>query len=446
MKPNIYIVSLGCPKNLIDSEVMAALLAQGGFRIASRPEEAEVILINTCTFVLPAREESIDEIFRLAQMKHEGKCRYLIVTGCLPQRYGAILEKEIPEVDLFLGINDIPHIVDFIHRLEEGISDIRRSYIEKPSFLMNSSHPRLLSPPLYSTYLKIAEGCSNYCSYCVIPLVRGAFRSRKMDDIIEEATTLAAQGVKEIILTAQETTAYGKDLEGKQNLALLLRKLSAIDTIRWIRILYTHPASITDEVLSAIAEEKKVCKYIDIPIQHIDDDILKSMNRRVTSETIRHVIRRSRSIIPDVALRTSLIVGYPGETEGKFERLREFVHEARFDHLGVFMYSPEEGTRAAELPDQISEDEKEARRDIIMEEQSIISYDINQSLIGTVQEVMMEGASDLPEYTQVGRLARQAPDIDGVTYIKAKKTLPGEIILCKIVAADEYDLYAEEER
>jgi ribosomal protein S12 methylthiotransferase len=425
---------------------MAALLAQGGFRIASRPEEAEVILINTCTFVLPAREESIDEIFRLAQMKHEGKCRYLIVTGCLPQRYGAILEKEIPEVDLFLGINDIPHIVDFIHRLEEGISDIRRSYIEKPSFLMNSSHPRLLSPPLYSTYLKIAEGCSNYCSYCVIPLVRGAFRSRKMDDSIEEASTLAAQGVKEIILTAQETTAYGKDLEGKQNLALLLRKLSAIDTIRWIRILYTHPASITDEVLSAIAEEKKVCKYIDIPIQHIDDDILKSMNRRVTSETIRHVIRRSRSIIPDVALRTSLIVGYPGETEGKFERLREFVHEARFDHLGVFMYSPEEGTRAAELPDQISEDEKEARRDIIMEEQSIISYDINQSLIGTVQEVMMEGASDLPEYTQVGRLARQAPDIDGVTYIKAKKTLPGEIILCKIVAADEYDLYAEEER
>lgn len=311
---------------------------------------------------------------------------------------------------------------------------------------MNSSHPRLLSPPLYSTYLKIAEGCSNYCSYCVIPLVRGAFRSRKMDDIIEEATTLAAQGVKEIILTAQETTAYGKDLEGKQNLALLLRKLSAIDTIRWIRILYTHPASITGEVLSAIAEEKKVCKYIDIPIQHIDDDILKSMNRRVTSETIRHVIRRSRSIIPDVALRTSLIVGYPGETEGKFERLREFVHEARFDHLGVFMYSPEEGTRAAELPDQISEDEKEARRDIIMEEQSIISYDINQSLIDTVQEVMMEGASDLPEYTQVGRLARQAPDIDGVTYIKAKKTLPGEIILCKIVAADEYDLYAEEER
>lgn len=425
---------------------MAALLAQGGFRIASRPEEAEVILINTCTFVLPAREESIDEIFRMAQMKHEGKCRYLIVTGCLPQRYGAILEKEIPEVDLFLGINDIPHIADFIHRLEEGISDIRRSYIEKPSFLMNSSHPRLLSPPLYSTYLKIAEGCSNYCSYCVIPLVRGAFRSRKMDDIIEEATTLAAQGVKEIILTAQETTAYGKDLEGKQNLALLLRKLSAIDTIRWIRILYTHPASITGEVLSAIAEEKKVCKYIDIPIQHIDDDILKSMNRRVTSETIRHVIRRSRSIIPDVALRTSLIVGYPGETEGKFERLREFVHEARFDHLGVFMYSPEEGTRAAELPDQISEDEKEARRDIIMEEQSIISYDINQSLIDTVQEVMMEGASDLPEYTQVGRLARQAPDIDGVTYIKAKKTLPGEIILCKIVAADEYDLYAEEER
>ncbi len=443
MKKIVHIVSLGCPKNLIDSEVMAALLHEGGFHLTSLPEEADIILINTCTFVTPAKEESIDEIFRMAQMKEVARCKFLVITGCLPQRYGTVLEQEIPEVDLFLGIDEIPTIAQHLTNLPKRQNDDRRSYIERPTFLMDSSFHRIVSSSPHSTYLKIAEGCSNHCSYCVIPLVRGEFRSRKPGDILKEAAVLAAQGMKEIIITAQETTAYGKDLPGKPRLAMLLKELSLIDGIRWIRLLYTHPATITDDVLAALAEEDKVCKYIDLPIQHIDDDILKSMNRRVTGTTIRDIIRKSRDVIPDVALRTSLIVGYPGETEEKFERLREFIHEARFDHLGVFIYSPEEDTRAAHLPDQISEDEKEVRRDIIMEEQAIISYDINQFLIDSVQEVMIEGPSDIPGYTQVGRLKRQAPDIDGITYVKAGQCAPGDIISCRIDSAEEYDLYAE---
>ena len=439
-----HIVSLGCPKNLIDSEVIAAILSRGGFEIIPRPEEADLILINTCTFILPAREESIDEIFYMARMKKEGKCKHLVVAGCLPQRYGTILEQEIPEVDLFLGTGEIPEIANLIEYLEEGKPEGHRSFIGKPDFLMDSSHPRLISTPFYSTYLKIAEGCSNYCSYCVIPLVRGRFRSRGMDDILKEAGILAEGGVKEIIITAQETTAYGRDLKGKPTLATLMKGIASIDGIRWIRLLYTYPVTITDEILETIAEEEKICKYIDIPVQHIDNDILQLMNRKDDSNSTRDIIRKARRIIPGVALRTSLIVGFPGETPEKFNRLLEFIKETRFDHLGVFKYSQEEGTKAAELPFQIPEEEKEERRNIIMEEQSIISYEINQSLTGSVHEIMIEEKSDIPGYTQAGRLRRQSPDIDGVTYVKAQEKTPGDIINCMITSADEYDLYAEE--
>jgi len=439
-----HIVSLGCPKNLIDSEVIAAILSGDGFEIISHPEEADLILINTCTFILPAREESIDEIFYMARMKKEGKCKHLVVAGCLPQRYGTILEQEIPEVDLFLGTGEIPEIANLIKSLEEGKPEEHRSFIGKPDFLMDSSHPRLISTPFYSAYLKIAEGCSNHCSYCVIPVVRGRFRSREMGDILKEAEILAEGGVKEIIITAQETTAYGKDLKGNSTLATLMKGIASIDGIRWIRLLYTYPVTITDETLETIAEEEKICKYIDIPVQHIDNDILQLMNRKDDSNSTRDIIWKARKIIPGVALRTSLIVGFPGETPEKFNRLLEFIKETRFDHLGVFKYSQEEGTKAAELPFQVSEEEKEERRNIIMEEQSIISYEINQSLTGSVHEMMIEEKSDIPGYTQAGRLRRQSPDIDGVTYVNAQERTPGDIINCKITSADEYDLYTEE--
>jgi ribosomal protein S12 methylthiotransferase len=440
----IHIISLGCPKNLIDSEVMAAIVERSGGRIVSSEEGADTVIINTCAFILPAKEESIDEIFRMAELKERGGLEHLVVTGCLPQRYGKELEAEIPEVDLFLGIGEIPHIADHLRRLNERGTLKARSFIGRPDFLMDASHSRLISTPSHTAYIKIAEGCSNCCSYCVIPMVRGGFRSRKPDDILKEVEVLAGGGVKEIILTAQETTAYGKDLGGKPSLGGLMRDIARMEGIKWIRLLYTYPESITEEILEAISREEKVCNYIDIPVQHIDDEILRMMRRRGDSAIITTVIEKAREIIPDVALRTSLIVGFPGETEEKFDRLLEFVRDTKFDHLGVFEYSREEGTGAAELPHQISEGEKKSRRRIIMEEQSDISHTINLSLIGSLEEVILEEDSDNPDYDYIGRLQRQSPDIDGITYVKAGGGKIGDIIRCRIDGADDYDLFAQE--
>ncbi|MBW2598857.1 MAG: 30S ribosomal protein S12 methylthiotransferase RimO [Deltaproteobacteria bacterium] len=443
MKNKVHITSLGCPKNLIDSEVMAAALVQGGFEIAPLPEDANIIIINTCAFILPAKEESIDEIFRMAELKTKGICRHLIVTGCLPQRYGAILEKEIPEVDLFLGTGEIPRIADLVASLLEKQPE-RRSFIGKPDFLMNSSHPRLLSTPPYTAYLKIAEGCSNHCSYCVIPLVRGKFRSRQMDDILREAETLAQGGVKEVIIAAQETTLYGRDLGYRSGLSSLLDEIALIDGIRWIRLLYTYPADLDDELFRTIHDVEKICDYIDIPVQHIDDNILSLMNRSGNSGFIKNAIASARKIIPGVALRTSLIVGFPGETQERFDRLLAFVRETRFDHVGVFEYSREEGTVADALPGHIPESVKKLRRGIIMEEQALISREINQALIGSTMEIVIEEESDLSGYEYIGRARRQAPDIDGITYVKAEEKAIGNIVKCRVVSADDYDLFAEE--
>jgi len=422
---------------------MTAVLVEGGFEIVSLPQDADTIIINTCTFILPAKEESIDEIFRMAELKREGRCRHLVVTGCLPQRYGAILGKEIPEVDLFLGTSEFPRIADLIASFRAEQPE-QRSFIGKPDFLMNSSHSRLLSTPPHTAYLKIAEGCSNHCSYCVIPLVRGKFRSRQMDDILREAETLAQGGVKEIIIAAQETTLYGRDLGYTSGLSSLLRKIALIDGIRWIRLLYTYPADLDDELFRTIRDVEKICDYIDIPVQHIDDGILSSMNRKGDSGLIKNVIASARKIIPGVALRTSLIVGFPGETQERFDRLLAFIRETRFDHVGVFEYSREEGTKAAALPGHIPESVKELRRGIIMEEQALISREINQSLIGSTMEIVIEEESDLPEYDYIGRAKRQAPDIDGITYVKAEEKAFGDIVECRVVSADDYDLIAEE--
>ena len=308
---------------------------------------------------------------------------------------------------------------------------------------MNAGHRRLGSALPPSAYIKIADGCSNRCSYCVIPSIRGKARSRKIDDIVREAEDLASHGVRELIVTAQDTTAYGSDLKGKPTLGLLLTELAAVDGLAWIRLLYTYPARLTEGLLRTIADEEKLCRYLDIPIQHCDDAILAAMNRRGDSELLRRVIGVARAVVPGIALRTSLIVGFPGETPRRFENLLAFVRETRFDHLGVFTYSREEGTAAAAIPSRISEKEKERRCSRVMEEQAAISREINAALIGTEQEVLVEGASDVEGCTAVGRCRRQAPEIDGVTFVRNGNPAPGAIVRCRITAADDYDLYAE---
>ncbi len=446
MKSNkVHIISLGCPKNMVDAEVMAALISKRGYNITPLAHEADVILINTCAFILPAKEESIEEILRAAEGKKgkESSCSRLIVTGCLPQRYGRILEHELPEVDLFLGVGEVPNITQHLDSLIFKEARGPRSIISKPSFLMDARYSRLLTTPLHTAYLKIAEGCSNRCSYCVIPVIRGRSRSRQIDDILTEAEILVSGGVKEIIITAQDTTAYGRDLKGKPTLNDILRKLPTIRGIQWIRLLYTHPAGLTDDILKTIADEERICNYIDIPIQHIDDEILAAMKRRSKSDLISKTLQKARELIPGVALRTSIIVGFPGETRTKFNRLLSFVREIRFDHLGVFTYSREEGTKAASYPSRISEREKETRKQVIMEEQAVVSYTINQSLIGSTQEVLIEEKSEMSDFPYIGRCRRQAPDIDGITYVKGKNLAIGKIIPCTITGANDYDLFAE---
>ncbi|HPJ96213.1 MAG TPA: 30S ribosomal protein S12 methylthiotransferase RimO [Syntrophales bacterium] len=441
MKKTIHIISLGCPKNLVDSEVMAASLEEEGFVISAHEAEAEILLLNTCAFILPAKEESIEEILRLAQWKMAGKCAYLVVTGCLPQRYGNEMARELPEVDLFLGTGEVGRTAGHIHKLVTSKEPVQQCVVHEPSFLMTAANRRQISTPFYSAYLKIADGCTNRCSYCVIPAIRGRARSRSMEDICREAEELVRRGVRELIITAQDTTAYGRDLPGKPTLSNLLTNLCAINNVRWIRLLYTYPAELTDDVFFTIARETKICPYIDIPIQHIDDDILRLMHRRGGSQLIREVIRRAREIIPDVSLRTSLIVGFPGETPSRFQKLLHFVDEARFDHLGVFTYSPEEDTEAQILPGQVSEKTKNKRKQHIMETQAIVSEEINRSLISSFQEVLVEGKSDIAEYPYVGRSRRQAPDIDGITYIQGKNLSAGDFVTCRITTADEYDLF-----
>lgn len=440
----VHIVRLGCPKNQVDAEVMAAILTTNGLEVSDTPRDAEIIIVNTCAFILPAKEEAVEEILKMAQYRQGGALKHLIVAGCLSQRYGPALEKEIPEADLFLGMAEVPNIWHHIRGLQSGRRPAGHSVIRKPAFLMNAGHPRLLPPRLATAYLKIAEGCSNHCSYCVIPSIRGASRSRKVSDILREAQRLADGGIREIILIAQDTTAYGRDLKKSgQGLPTLIRNLSAIGNLAWVRLLYAHPAHLTEDVLLAMAESEKFCRYLDLPIQHIDDAVLKAMNRRTDRKKIITLIDKARDILPGVALRTSIITGFPGETEARFNRLLDFIREIRFDHLGVFTYSREEGTRASLFASRISEREKQRRRDMLMEEQAVISHHINQSLIGSRQEVLLEGKSDRPDYRFFGHCRRQAPEIDGITYVRGKNLKAGQIRTCVVREAAEYDLFAD---
>jgi ribosomal protein S12 methylthiotransferase len=439
----VRIISLGCPKNLIDSEVMGGLLNQSGRQLVDRSDSADIVIVNTCAFINAAKEEAIEEILTLACEKKKNNPQLrIVVAGCLAQRYGKELFAQMPEVDLFIGTGEVGNIVSHINKFNQD-KFRRESVITKPDFLMNFEHKRILSLTATSAYLKISDGCSNRCAYCVIPSIRGAARSRKPDDILQEAEILANRGIKEIIITAQDTTNYGRDLKGRPRLSALLNDMAKIKSVKWIRLLYAHPARVTTDLLETIAANEKICRYIDLPIQHIDNDILKAMNRKVTGAAIKEVIAQARLIIPGIALRTSLIVGFPGETPTRFNRLLDLVNEIKFDHLGVFTYSKEEGTIAANFKSQVSEKEKERRRETIMNEQAAISAAINKTMIGSIQELLIEGESDRGDYAYMGRCRRQAPEIDGVTYIKKSKVQIGKIVKCKITSADEYDLFGE---
>jgi ribosomal protein S12 methylthiotransferase len=441
-KKTVCLVSLGCPKNLVDSEVILGYLQQNGFKITTRRETAEIIIINTCAFIEGATQESLQAIFESAQYKKRGECRILVVAGCLAQRYRDALRKELPEVDLFIGTGELHRIAGLIDRFENhSLTDGMQ--VGRPDFLLDYETPRLLSTPPYTAYLKIAEGCSNACSYCLIPSLRGKYRSRKTDSIFKEAEALARRGVKEINLISQDTTLYGKDLRDGSDLTSLLKCMVHIPGIEWIRLLYCHPEHLSDELISLIAEEKKICPYLDLPIQHVSTSILKRMNRRGNRRELGRTLALLRENIPHITLRTTVMVGFPGETEEEFDELMQFIEEVKFDHLGVFRYSREEGTPAAKLKKQVSQRTKDKRHNLIMKTQSLISLEKNQERIGSHIPVLIEEQVRHRGYRLKGRASFQAPEIDGLVYLTRGKAQIGEIVEMKVTRASEYDLIGE---
>ena len=440
-KEKVSLVSLGCPKNLVDAEVMLGYLSRDAYEVTTDETQADIIVVNTCSFIKEAKQESIDTILDLADRKHDARCRLLIVTGCLPQRYQEELAKELPEVDIFIGTGDYPRIAEII--AEKNNTSEQLCYTGDPNFVYNDELPRLQSSPHYTAYLKIAEGCSNNCAYCVIPALRGAMRSRPLASLLIEAQQLVAGGVKELNLIAQDITAYGKDLADSSSLEGLIAELAKMEGLKWIRLLYAYPDGVTDSLIALIKNEPKICKYLDLPIQHISDPILKRMKRRSGEEQIRELIAKLRREIPDIAIRTSLIVGFPGETTEDFKKLLQYVEETRFDRLGVFCYSREEGTPAAEMPDQVSERIKRERHKKLMRTQARVSFKHNRTLVETEEEVLVEGYSEETELLLKGRSSRQAPDVDGLVYITAGNANVGDIVRLKITDSSDYDLIGE---
>ena len=423
-------VSLGCSKNLVVTEEIIGLFKKRNYEIVGDPADAEILLINTCGFIESAKEEGIQTILEMADYK-EGNCKYLIVTGCLVERYEEELRKEMPEVDLFVSIRDYDKLWEKIDNLvNKNNEDDKLSY----------KH-RVLTTGDTMAYLKIAEGCSNYCTYCAIPYIQGKYISRKYEDILDEANMLAKKGIQEIVVIAQDTTKYGLDLYGKMRLPELLNDLCKIDGIKWIRFLYSYPESITDELIEVVKNNDKICKYFDLPIQHISDDVLKKMNRKSDGNTIRNLITKLRKEIPEVILRTTLIVGFPGETEDNFNELCEFVKESKFDRLGAFAYSAEDGTPAAKFPNQVDEDVKHSRRDAIMEIQQMVSLNNLKNRVGNTYECIVENITEDGEY-YVTRSYMDVPSEDGVIYVKYNpEYMINEFVNVKITDSDEYDLY-----
>ena len=436
----ILFISLGCDKNLVDTEVMLGLLASRGYEMTDDETQADIIVINTCCFIHDAKEESIQNILEMAEYKKSGRAKALIVTGCLAQRYRQEILDEIPEVDEVLGTTAYDKILDAVDAALAGKQEVMLSDIDA---LPLPDTKRLVTTGGHFAYLKIAEGCDKHCTYCIIPKIRGNFRSVPMERLVKEAEGLAEQGVKELILVAQETTLYGKDLYGEKSLHVLLRELAKISGIRWIRILYCYPEEITDELIQVMKEEPKVCHYLDLPIQHANDEILKRMGRRTSKQELVDIIGKLRREIPDICLRTTLITGFPGETKEQHEELMDFVDEMEFDRLGVFTYSPEEDTPAAVMPDQIDEEVKEARQAELMELQQDIAFDNAQDMVGREVLVMIEGKV-ADENAYVGRTYRDAPNVDGLIFINTdEELLSGDFAWVKVTGAVDYDLIGE---
>jgi ribosomal protein S12 methylthiotransferase len=446
MMEKVSIVSLGCARNLVDTEVMAGLLRQAHYEVISEPAEAEIILINTCSFIDAAKEESIDAILEMARLREEGKLKTLIVAGCLPQRYSQELMQELPEVDLFIGTGEVPRIVEI---LKDRKRSEKRLYVGLPSYLYNHVTPRLRSAPSHSAFVKVSEGCDHKCAFCIIPQLRGPHRSRSIDSVVKEATALAREGVKEINLIAQDLTAYGRDRGDGTTLYGLLREIVSVPGIHWIRLLYAYPNFLDEPLLNFIHENEKICKYIDIPFQHISGRVLRRMRRGKSGSAVREAVDKLRAAIPEITLRTSLVVGFPGETDEDFKELLHFVEEAQFERVGVFKYSQEEGTAAALMVDQLPEEEKERRWQEVMELQAEISRRKNEALIGTVQRAIIEGL-DEDSQRLFGRTQAHAPEVDGVVYIQnglthtgEKRARPGEFVNIEITQALDYDLMGE---
>lgn len=434
----VYFVSLGCDKNLVDSEHMLGLISSE-YEITDDLSEAEIAVVNTCAFIKDAKEESVNTILELAELK-SSNLKFLVITGCLSQRYYKDLEKLIPEIDGFIGISSVNNILEDLNKVvnKEKVFDFPS--IDNPQNIIGK---RYVTPPFHTSYLKIAEGCDKKCTYCSIPSIRGAYRSVPMEELISEANQLVSGGVTELILVAQETTVYGVDLYGRKCLCDLITKLSNIRDLKWIRIMYCYPEEIDDELIKVIKDNPKVCHYLDIPIQHSDDKILQKMGRRTSHDDLIKVIRKLRENIPDIALRTSLISGFPGETQKEFENLVTFVKEIRFDHLGVFTYSREEDTLAYGFEGHVTEKVKKQRQSVIMKTQAEISLDKNSKLVGKVFDCIIEGY-DSSEEVYVGRIYRDAPDVDGLVFISAKRELiSGSFVTVLITDYNEYDLIGE---
>lgn len=443
---SLYFTSLGCSKNLVDSQVMLGHLKLDGFKIAQEPEDAEVIIVNTCSFVEAAKIESIETVLDLATYKDEGKCQALVMSGCMAQRYANELEDEMPEIDMFIGTGEYHKIVPLLKAMEEGKLE-KKSFVEIPRFIHTEFDPRLNTSPFYMAWLKISEGCNRNCTFCIIPTLRGKLRSRTVDSLVKEAEQLAATGVRELNLISQDFSDYGVDLEGggkkegkNPMIYELLSRLEKVEGIDWVRIFYFYPDDLTEDVMDLMAKSSKITKYLDMPVQHFADGVLKRMNRRATNELIHQKITTLRSKIPGIVLRTSIIVGFPGETEEDFETLLAGIKKARFNHLGVFKYSDEEGTPAVRLKDKVPQELIEERFELLYEAQKEIARELNQEYLGKIIEVLIEGTHEETELLLQGRHAGQAPDIDGKVIINDGLARPGEIVKVEITEVLDYDL------
>ena len=436
-------ISLGCSKNLVDTEVMLGILADNGIEITPDPTKADILIVNTCTFIQSAKEESITTILNMAEYKQDGKgkCRSLIIAGCMGQRYGKELIEEFPEVDAIVGTGAWSRIMEAV---DATIKENKRVLITGESKeIYTASTPRIFTTPFYSAYIKIAEGCDHRCAYCAIPSVRGNYRSRSIEDIKQEVMSLADKGVKEFNIIAQDTTYYGRDLYGKPSLVDLLKELVKIEKVKWLRIQYAYPHTFTDELIDLMASEDKICKYVDLPLQHAHNDVLKRMRRSDTKESVEELLKKLRERIPGVVIRSSFIVGFPGETDSQYTTLRDFLEEQRFDKVGIFAYSREEGTPAYDMPNQVDENIMQERYHDLMSLQSKISETVNIEMEGKVLDVLIEGRDD-EQHIAYGRSYREAPEVDGQVFIESDDiSKPGDIVKVKILQGFDYDVVGE---